>query len=181
MFLDIAVAIVVVKLVSFSLHQELSVILLMFAICSSLFPDIDIISPATLKYIIKKQVVNHRTFLHYPALYILPSLLLLTISGKLAFIFSICIFLHFVHDTFFLGWGVLWLWPFSSTRFKCFPDRDGKIVNLPLVTWKENEEKEIIKRYHNPDWVQDFYFKPNIVAYIEYGALFLALMVLIFL
>ena len=181
MFLDIAVAIVVTKLVSLSLHQDPSALLFMFAICSSLFPDIDILSPAVKKYFFKKQVINHRTFLHYPALYILPSLLLLTISGKLAFIFSICIFLHFVHDTFFLGWGVLWLWPFSSTRFKCFPDRDGKIVNLGLVTWKENEEKEIIRRYHNPHWIQDFYLRPNIVAYIEYGAIFLAFIILIFL
>ncbi len=160
-------AILVAKLITLFLHQELSLTLLMFAIGSSLFPDIDIVSPYIKNIFSRRKVINHRTFLHYPALYILPLVVISFYSATLAFIFTLCIFLHFVHDTFFLGWGVIWFWPLRSTRFKCFPDRDGKIVNVPLITWEEKEEKELIKRYHNPHWVRDFYFKPTIVAYIR--------------
>ena len=42
----------------------------------------------------------------------------------------------------------------------------------------EDEEEEIYKEYHNPHWIRDFYFRPNLVAYVEYSVFLFSLSIL---
>ncbi len=178
MFLDLGVAILISIGITKFFAVPLSFVLLLFALVSALLPDSDIFYYTYQKYVNKKKVFNHRSFLHYPLLYIIPAVVITSISLPLGLIFSLCIIFHLLHDTFFLGWGVVWLWPFKETRYKCFPDRDGKITLLPLVTWEKNEDEKMFTNYHNTHWVRDFYFRFTIVSVVEYSVFLLALTLL---
>ena len=178
MFLDIAVAVFSASFVSYAFDFPHSFLFVAVSILFSLLPDVDIVSPYFVKVFTGKKTYNHRTFLHYPIVHVGVGILISLISFPYGVLYLVNTFLHFVHDTFFLGWGVVWLWPFKETRFKCFPDRDGKITGIPLVTWEPKEDRALMERYDDPEWIRNFYLRPNIVAYVEYGA-FLASIIFI--
>lgn len=168
MFLDIALSLFSVGLISHLFDQTLSLPLIAVSVCFVLLPDIDVVSPFLKKVFQGKNVYNHRTFLHYPIVHAVIGIAITLFSPLYGVLYIVNTTLHFVHDTFFLGWGVVWLWPFKETRYKCFPDRDGKITNISFISWEKKDDEALMKRYHNPHWIRDFYFRPNIVAYIEY-------------
>ena len=175
MFLDAALATLSLYGVASLFDMNITWELLLLSRLFVYIPDSDVLWPAISRYVYKKERINHRTWLHYPVLHIGVALVISFVSLPIGVLYGVTTFLHFVHDTFFLGWGVVWLWPIKKTRYKCFPDRDGKITSVPLTTWEEKDEESLMKQYHNPDWIRDFYLRPGIVAYIEYTAFFLAL------
>ena len=50
-----------------------------------------------------------------------------------AMFFGLAVFLHFVHDSVGIGWGIKWLWPFSRKAYKCFSEKDGAFSRRLLI------------------------------------------------
>lgn len=179
MFLDIGVGIFTALFIGHIFDVPVTWLFIVASVAISLLPDIDILYYGFRKLFSKKDIYNHRSFTHYPIIYI-PIIIILysTVGLPYSLLFTICVYSHLIHDSFWLGWGVVWFWPFSSVRYKFFPDKEGKISSQVVMKWDKNEDEELFKRYHNPNWIRDFYFRPSRVAYFEYLIFFSSLIVL---
>jgi hypothetical protein len=171
--LDIATGIFIALGASEWIGVELSSTLLFIALISALLPDFDLLFDRIVAAdgFLGRVIGGHRGLLHAPAFYVLPSIIIYLAFGSLwASIFALGVFLHLLHDTFFLGWGIAWLWPFSHRRFKFFPDKDGRITSRPVLSWLPEEEASIRAEWGSRHWIRDFYLRPSIVSILEYGA-----------
>lgn len=148
--------------------------LIAFGICSILLPDIDIVTtPLNGKW-------YHRMVTHYPLAYLpLVGLAFIFLPSIYATLFALCIYFHLIHDTFGIGWGIAWLWPFSGRKFLLFPAKDRPEFNSLTVTWLPEEEPALVEDGHRWDWVRHYYFRSNTLAYIEYGGLLVGLLSLV--
>jgi|GEM_PF-6200054 len=149
--LDIGVGILLALGVAEYFDIEATPLFIILGIAAALLPDIDIITAPLLgKW-------YHRTHTHFPLTYIpLVVLAFVLLPIPFAVLFALGILAHFIHDTLGLGDGIRWFWPFSQRRF---------LFLVPQDT--------------GGNWVQQYYFRPNPVAYIEYGTLLVSLVVLI--
>lgn len=180
MFLDIGAGILLALTTAYYTHTDITITWIFFAVLFVLLPDADMVTYVIKKILQKRKTTNHRSWTHYPILYLPIVILLYFISPAYSLLFFLCIYFHFAHDTVWLGWGISWLWPFSDRKFKFFPDKNGVITSEVLITWPRKDEEEIFKKYHNPTWIHDFYCKPNIVAYTEYGVFIFAILTLLY-
>jgi hypothetical protein len=148
--------------------------LIVFGIAATLLPDIDIITiPLLGKW-------HHRTHTHFPIVYVpICIIAFLTLEPMYALLLTLGVYAHLIHDTFGIGWGIAWLWPFSGRKFLFFPADPGRKVDFGHVaTWSPEEEPAVQEKYEDIHWVKHYYFRPNTLAYIEYGTLLIALVVL---
>ncbi len=177
MFLDIAIGIFAGLSVGSFYFETVPYWFVILGILFALLPDIDgalwILKPSVRKEWYK----THRTYTGYPFLYIPIAVIVFVVFGKpIGILFSVCILWHHIHDTFFLGWGVMWLWPFSKRKWKFFPDKDGKISFVPIISWLPHQEEKIRQWSggHDEGWIKRYYLQPNFIAYLEYGTLIVA-------
>jgi hypothetical protein len=128
--------------------------LIAFGIASALLPDIDILTiPLFKKW-------YHRTHTHFPIIYVpLAMLAFVFLPLPWALLFTLGVYAHLIHDTFGIGWGIAWLWPFSKRKFLFLAPKR----NLPP---------------QGMNWMTYYYLRPNPLAYLEYGALLIALVTL---
>lgn len=174
MILDIAIGIL---LGSYFGGESFNYGLIILGVLFCLLPDIDIFSFAYQKYIKKTNIINHRSWTHYPVAYLPLYLIILFIemglnlSHTISLMFALSILWHFLHDTLFIGWGVMWGWPFSKRKYKIFTEKDGKITTRFLLSWLPEEEEKIIKWSGGSvdGWIRHYYFKLNIITILEYG------------
>lgn len=177
MFLDIAFGICASLGIGSFFFETVPYWYVILGVVFTLLPDID-----GLVWILKPSVRQkwnkiHRTYTGYPLLYIPIGIIIFIVFGKvIGILFAVCILLHHIHDTFFLGWGVMWLWPFSKRKWKAFPDKDGYITKIPITSWLPEEEENFRKWSggHDDEWLKRYYLRPNLIAYIEYGGLLIA-------
>ena len=151
--LDIGVGILLSLGVAELFGVEATPLLIVFGIACALLPDIDILTiPLLGKW-------HHRTHTHFPLVYI-PFVILafIFIDPVYATLFTLGVYAHLVHDTFGIGYGIAWLWPFSKRKFLFFAPTDS----VPS----------------DSNWVHHYYFRLDLLAYIEYGVLFVALLLL---
>lgn len=177
MFLDIAAGIFAGLGIGTFFFETVPYWYVVLGIVFALFPDIDGFVWLIKSSVRKKWYKTHRIYTGYPLLYIPLVIIIFTVFGKaVGVLFSICILWHHVHDTFFLGWGVMWLWPFSKRKWKAFPDKDRSISKIPLVSWLPHAEEGIRKWSggHDGDWIRRYYLRPNLISYLEYGSLLAA-------
>lgn len=145
--------------------------LIFLGIVFALFPDIDFF--LTKNSAIRKIIGEHRSATHYPIIHILLGLIIFWMFGEMiALLYIVCVLYHLIHDTFFLGWGIKWLWPISHTSISIFHD-DHHRISTNILIWTPTQESEIKKRYANPDWVKDFYLRPSIISFMEYSVFLL--------
>jgi hypothetical protein len=171
--LDIGVGALFSLLVSHLFGFHATIFFVLLGILFVLLPDVDIIP------IFWRTEYDHRSFTHYPVIYIPPALLLYVLGGPVyGTLFVLCIFAHFIHDTIGIGWGVAWLWPFSKRKF-LFPERSRRDQYGLFMTWLPEEEKGMAARWHDPHWIRTYYLRPNPIAYVEYGILFFSIITLI--
>jgi hypothetical protein len=173
--LDIALGILLSLGVAEYFSIEATPLLIAFGIAAALLPDIDIITiPLLGKW-------YHRTYTHYPLLY-LPLIVLsfLLFPTPYAVLFTLCILMHFIHDSIGIGWwGIAWLWPFSQRRFLFFPEKERRDQLGGKNSWIPEEEPPPRDPIDQGRWIAHFYLRPSKVAVIEYGVLLLSLIVLI--
>jgi len=178
MIVDIAAGILISVGIAHLFGASLTWLLVIIGILAALFPDLDTLTrffPE--RHVIRRIVGVHRGLLHRPLFVILLSCLAF-FAGPLIGTIVVCgVIYHLVHDTFFLGWGIKWLWPFSELSISIFHDRRGSFVPYALV-WQPEDDARIKAEYSTDDWVQTFYFRPTLISLTEYPGLVIALIVL---
>jgi hypothetical protein len=173
--LDIGVGI----LLAIGMHEWFSMpltpLLVAFGIGAALLPDIDVI---TMLY----GPWKHRGLTHYPLLYVPVCFIVFLIAPlPYALLLTLGVYAHFVHDTFGIGWGIAWLQPFSGRKFLLFPSGGRTRALGTFATWLPEQEVALrLQAYEKSKlpWVTRYYFRPNLLAYIEYGVLSIALVTL---
>jgi hypothetical protein len=153
-----------------------------FVLCGVLFallPDIDFLLTRIAP--IRKVIGEHRSATHFPLLHLVVAAIMYILFGKLlATLYFLCTFYHLVHDTLFLGWGIKWLWPYSSKSLSIFHDKGGVITSEVLI-WGPEDDRRIRNEYASPNWIHDFYLRPGIIAFCEYGIFLAGLAALLYL
>ena len=59
---------------------------------------------------------------------------------------------HYLTDSFNVGWGIRWLYPFSN-RYFAYRSIDGKIKQFHA--WTPAEQNEIAAQLGNPNWAKE--------------------------
>jgi uncharacterized metal-binding protein len=163
-------------------------------------PDLDAISELWNRGIVvasSRHLRDHRAGFHYPILFIIIGVILIYFSQFWGLLFLIATVLHFFNDLYGTGWGISILWPFSSRRYKLFARRinylpkyllveQGHWARLSnedrqlhfIVSWRDDELPEFIRRYGIENWIDIFYLNLNWTSAIEYGLFLLSLLLL---
>lgn len=186
MFLDVAVGIFIAIWASGFYNIPLSWWLLFWAVFMALLPDIDVVVEEIYFRLTgrKLQKHDHRDIFHYPLFYLLSGAIILIffVGGMWASIFIIISSLHFLHDSIGIGWGVYWLYPFSTRRYSLFYHYDifrHKLKPYKLVySWGEDELEEVIAKYGDPHWVKNIYLKFHPYSLVELAVFIAAVFVL---
>lgn len=173
--LDVGVGILLSIGVAEWFGVPLSPWLVLFGITAALLPDSDIVTAAFGRW-------QHRMVTHFPLVYVPFAIALFLLLGPAyGALFLLGIVAHFLHDTIGIGYGVAWLWPFSPRKY-LFPDRYRRQTLGWFVSWMPEEEARIQAAPRRPNaahWLTDYYFRPNLGAYIEYGVLAASLAMLV--
>lgn len=170
--LDIGVGILLSLGIAEWFDVPVTPLLVCFGIAAALLPDIDIVTALFGQW-------KHRTATHFPITYIPLSLGVFFLLGPVyGTLFTLGVYAHLVHDTFGIGWGIAWLWPFSRRKFLLFPEHDRRAALGIVATWTPEQEESLKASDAGSSWVREFYLRPNPIAYIEYGVLLLALCIL---
>lgn len=145
---------------------------------------------------------DHRDTLHYPIVVLPLAASSIVLVGYWGWMLFFAVLLHFINDLYGTGWGIKLLWPFSHTKFKLL----GRRVNQPKyillendlwdelphserrlrlwVSWSAAEAPQYFRRYGMDNWLEDYYIRGSVVAYIEYtlflSAIVLAIRVVVF-
>lgn len=182
MFLDVAFGIWSGLLVPQWFSIEPSYWWVFLGVCFGLLPDIDLV---LVRFFPRESVVGrivdgHHGLTHYPMLWLAVGAFSWVFLGPFfATLFLLPAIFHVVHDTFFLGWGIRWFWPFSMRSYKFFPDKNGRIMGRVFWSWVPEEESVIRKDWGTRDWVRVFYLRSSLISWIEYPIFVYTLWVLL--
>jgi len=184
MFLDIGVGILIAILVSKIFALPLTLFLVFIGIVFSLLVDIDFIFHLK-KGGNTKNAHRHRDILHHPLIYIPLGMLLLSFySLAYSVLFGLILFIHFLHDSIGIGWGVQWLYPFSKNHYTFFyryqPKNKEKLPKKLLYVWKDNEIDMLAKKYGDEEWIKNIYLKWHPYAIVEFLVFVIAILTLYF-
>lgn len=184
MFLDIGVGILAAILVSKLFSITLTYWFVAGGIVFALLMDADFIfhlwTGGT-----SKDVHRHRDLLHYPIVYIpFGSSIAYFLGGNYwALLFAICSFVHFLHDSIGIGWGVQWLWPFRNDHYTFFyayqPPSRPPLPFQWVYIWKHDEIDKIEEKLGDHDWIKNIYLKWHPYAIVEFVVFLIALSVLL--
>lgn len=152
---------------------------IVFGIFAALFPDLDTLTAFLPEgNFLHKIVGDHRGLFHRPFFYFFLCPVVFLLGGMpYGVLFTLGVAYHLVHDTFFLGWGIKWLWPFSQKSLSLFHDMNGKITR-EILYWDPKDDAVIRAKYQTPDWIRIFYFRPGFISLTEYPVLIVALILL---
>ncbi len=182
MFLDIAIGILISLVASKIFVLDLNATLVFGAIIMAIFPDLDFLL-TTLEYgYIGKYAHNHRNLLHFPMVYLLlfGLLVLLFFGTSWLFVFICASIWHFIHDSFGLGWGVAWFFPFSRRNYKFFTDEQNHFSKKFIISWNQKELNAAVEKYGDPNWFKNIYFRFSPTLIIEISAFFIAIIILLY-
>lgn len=178
--LDIGVGILVSILASYVFGADLSFKLAALSSLSNLIPDLDVFVELAKRGRIGGRVQgHHRKLTHFPITYIPISVLTYYFFGELwAFVISINLLAHFLHDSVCMGWGIKWFWPFSKRSYKFFSEKDGSFSANLITSWSPSELKSVVARYGDNHWFRDFYLRLHPVAVFEFLFLIFSLIIM---
>jgi len=181
MFLDVGIGILTTIYIGFLFKANLTVWLLVCGIIFSLLPDVDFIKYFYLKD--KMEGYKHRDALHLPILYLpIGTLIVYLFLGKvLALIFFVSSFLHFIHDSMFIGRGIKWLYPFSNNGYAFLYMYSRKVKNglwKPLFIFNEEKIRLFDSEHGDADWFKNIYLKWHPFAVLEFTVLIVSLIIL---
>lgn len=125
---------------------------------------------------------DHRDLLHFPLLFLIVGIILISLFGYWGWLFLTATMLHFVNDLYGTGWGIPLFWPFTKDRFKFLTDENNnpaagsgnwfrrvKVLNLANEIAENGTET----------WVDDFYYRFNPVMAVEYSLFAFALLLVV--
>lgn len=153
MFLfDLGFGLLIVVSISLTAQLEPSLSLVLTGIAGSLLPDWDM-----LPHLIKKRgkldqwAHKHRDISHYPLLTVpLCGVAVGWMIGVwYGVVLAVTMTAHYLTDSFEVGWGVRWLFPFCN-RYFCY--RTAGQEKRRFRTWTPTQQDELAIRFGNPDW-----------------------------
>lgn len=172
--LDIGVGILLSLGVAHWFSVPVTPLLVIVGILSTLAPDIDMFFP-----LLGNTKHNHRSFTHYPLTFVpIVVVAFLLLNQVYATLIALGIVAHFIHDTIGIGWGIKWAAPFSMRAY-LLPNKSRRRDYGWFMSWLPQEESAMAEKYHDPHWIRTYYFRPNAIAYVEYGVLCISLFVLV--
>ena len=176
MLADIGLGIIIAVWTSWHFAVEPSFALIIFGIFFSLLPDFDFLLAVFLQNANKhNEIGRHRELSHFPILYGVLGFFVFLFWGKtFGTLFAFCILLHFLHDSVGIGWGVKWLWPFSDRAYKFFSTQTGERA-FQVASWNKVELDEVERKYGDPNWIRNFYFRPTLISVSEFFVFLLGL------
>lgn len=166
MFADIGFGVLAAVLISTLFSVELSASIIAAGIFFALLPDIDFLVELIRHGSVGGRVEReHRNLLHHPLTYIPVAVAIYFTSGSVwATLFTVCVLFHFMHDSFGIGWGIKWLWPFLKNNYKI-----EKVGGTYYVVSRTPEELErVVAERGDPEWIRNIYLRPSKVALIEF-------------
>jgi len=121
----------------------------------AVLPDIDIPIQTTIISKKPEDISKHRDLLHKP-LAIIPVCISLYFffSAFWAYLVSLCLLAHFIHDSTGSGYGVKWFQPFSQDTFKFCAKRI-------ICKWTPEEAAKNPFTVALDDWLETYYLKPT--------------------
>lgn len=129
---------------------------------------------------------GHRDLLHHPLIFIPVGVLMLyPFGGPWSVLFGLCAFMHFVHDSIGIGWGIQWLWPFRDEHYGLLyhvqppKHREVRLPRKLLYIWEHDKIDEISARYGDEEWIRNIYLRWHPYAIIEFIVFLIALTVLL--
>ncbi|MES2437261.1 MAG: metal-dependent hydrolase [Patescibacteria group bacterium] len=127
MHADIGIGILISIFVTWLFGVDLTAWHIAAGIFFALLPDIDLIPG------LSKLFGGHRGLTHQPLVYV-PIILTAFLIGGLVWtlMLALGVATHLIHDTFWIGHGIAWLWPHSDKRYK-FYAQDYKMI--PGMGW----------------------------------------------
>ena len=179
MFLDLGLGILGAIIFAQVIQIKVSFLVLSISIIFALLPDLDFVF-GWIKHTEFKNVSHeHRDLLHYPLLLIpLGSIMIFLFNSNYAYLFAVLVLLHFVHDSIGIGWGVLWLYPFSKKYYKFFSEKNGSFSKRLVVSWTHKEQHEASIQFGDKDWFKNIYLKLHPISMIEFLFFIFALILL---
>ncbi len=155
--------------------------LLVAGIAFALLPDIDFVRYFFLED--KMEGYKHRDFLHLPLLYIpfgaVAAYFLL--GNTYAAMFALGSVLHFIHDSFGIGRGVKWLYPFSRSGYAFLYIYSGSVRRglwKPLFVFDEAAIKSFDLEHGDREWLRNVYFRWHPLAIIEFSVFIISIIIL---
>jgi len=181
MFLDIALGIFGVLAFTKIEGVNLSLILIIVGILFALLPDIDFVFYSINGKKSNAQTHTHRELLHHPLIFIPAGFIgaVILLDLQLAILFAILSFLHFIHDSVGIGWGIQWLYPFSKKFYKFFSDETNELSTRFMISRTPEEQQIAVKKYGRDDWIKYYYFRPTPISVVEYSAFIISIIVLV--
>ncbi|MFA6094582.1 MAG: metal-dependent hydrolase [Candidatus Paceibacterota bacterium] len=141
----------------------------------ALLPDLDfIVELVKHGRVGGKEEKEHRNLFHFPLLFIPLIVVMFFVSIPVGTLFALCVLSHFIHDSFGIGWGIKWGYPFIKHAHK-LEKVNGKYT---VVSRAEEELKKVIAELGDPDWIKNLYLRPSKVAIIEFSIFVLSAIVL---
>ena len=116
MLADIGIGIFSAIIASKFFQVKITLLVVLIGIAFALLPDMDFL----VEWIKRKKMPGkfsheHRNLFHFPLLYVPVGLFVTFWFGWIyLFLFVFNSLLHFLHDSFGIGWGIKWLYPFSE-------------------------------------------------------------------
>jgi len=163
MFADLASAIFTAIFVSWFLATPLTYGIVAGAIAFAFLPDIDYLAHLS-RGGTSRNAHRHRELLHYPLLYIPAGAMIASVFGApWVLLFAIASFLHFLHDSIGIGWGVQWLYPFRKDHYTFLyryqPRHKEPLPRrwAPILVWKHEDIDTLAARYGDENWIRNIY------------------------
>ena len=180
MFLDLGIGILISVLISKIVTVPLTSKLIAAGALFSLAPDLDVFVELVKRGRIGGRVQgHHRELTHFPLTYLPFVFIVYYFAGAFyACLFGLAVLAHFLHDSVGMGWGIKWLWPFSSRSYKFFSEKDGSFSGNLVVSWRPQELKEVIAAYGDNHWFRNYYLRVHPIAVIELAVFVVSLLVL---
>jgi len=187
MFLDIAIGIYVAAFLGRMLGFGPDAWFFIGGILMTVLPDSDF-----LYYFLKRKKdrdriddCSHRDYIHYPLIYLPLGTFIFYLFGgnEWALLFFFCSFLHFIHDSIGIGWGIKWLYPFSTNNFGFFYLYSRKGNRSPKrILFSINKEQmgHYVREYGDKDWFKNIYLKLHPIAVVEYTVFVSSIIFLLF-
>lgn len=174
MILDIALGISLATLVAEWFGFNATATWYVLGVVFALLPDVDLVLTRLSAAMRKagsgvgKFTHEHRDLLHYPILFAAAAVLLFLFEGpEVGTLFSLTLLAHFLHDSVHIGWGVVWLWPFSHRSFKFFSDEKGGWSWHFVRSWSKKELRTVSGQYGNDNWLKHYYLSPSPTLFFE--------------
>jgi membrane-bound metal-dependent hydrolase YbcI (DUF457 family) len=174
--LDIGVGILLSIFMSRLFHIPLSPIFISTGILFTLLPDLDFL--VAFKKNLGAKSHEHRDVLHYPLLFVpIGTALMFLVDYRLSILFAFASFLHFLHDSIGVGWGIQWLYPFSRNHYAFLYQYDSP--QKFIYIWTPEEVVQLSSQFGDPHWIKNIYFKLHPYAIIEFAAFAFSIIMLI--